>query len=131
MSQENVEIVRQLIQAWNRRADGWVESYHPEAEFHMPPEWPGDPVYSGHDSIVRCAAELADNFNNAQWEIQRLIDADERVVVTILVRGRIESSGSWIAQPLGAVFDLRDGEINRVLTYFSWAEALEAVGLSG
>ncbi len=130
MSEDNVEIVRLLIEAWNVRAEGWVDAYASEAEFHMPPEWPGDSMYSGHDGIMRCAAELAENFDDARWEVDRLIDAGESVVVTLHVRRRIKSSGSWIEQPQGAVFDVRDRKIMRVRTYFSWAQALEAVGLT-
>jgi ketosteroid isomerase-like protein len=37
MSQENVETVRHLTDAWNRGdLDGWLAGFAPEAELHTP-----------------------------------------------------------------------------------------------
>lgn len=41
---------------------------------------------------------------------------------------RNDDAAEWLKPPLGAVFYMREGKITRVLTYFSWAEALTAAG---
>jgi hypothetical protein len=51
------------------------------------------------------------------------------VVALYRSRGRIKDGGAWLEQPIGAVVYLRDSKILRVLSYFSWAEALEVGGL--
>ncbi len=43
-------------------------------------------------------------------------------------RGRIKGVG-WVERPVAAIWYLRDGQVMRVLSYFSWNEALEAAGL--
>jgi ketosteroid isomerase-like protein len=129
MSQQNVEIVREQIQAWNRRADGWVEFFDLEAEFHMPSEWPEEPVYKGHDGLARIDVVLAESFDEFHWEIERLIDAGDRVVGLYHARGRIKEGGAWLEQPIGAVVSLRSGKVLRVCTYFTWSAALEAAGV--
>jgi hypothetical protein len=40
MSQENVEIVRKLNEAFNLHEKGWIEYYGTGAEFHAPPGCP-------------------------------------------------------------------------------------------
>jgi ketosteroid isomerase-like protein len=128
---QSVEIVREQIQAWNRRADGWVEFFDSDAEFHMPPEWPEDPVYRGHDGITRVDVLLAEGFNEFHWDIDRLIDAGDCVVGLYHARGRIKEGGTWLEQPIGAVSFLRDGKIVRMRSYLTWSEALEAAGVQG
>jgi ketosteroid isomerase-like protein len=131
MSQANVELVRQQIGAWNRRAEDWPEFYDSEAAFHMPKEWPEDAVYSGHDGIRRVDALLADSFDEYHWDVERLIDSSECVIGLYRARGRIKDGGAWLEQPVGAVYDFRGDKILRVRTYFTWQEALEAAGLEG
>jgi len=58
MSQENVEIVRKAIQAWNRREADLLLSYTaPEIEW-MPagPAAVESAVYRGHEAVAREAA---------------------------------------------------------------------------
>ncbi len=41
MSDENTEVVRGAMEAWNRRdRDGWLLLHDPEFEFRADPEWP-------------------------------------------------------------------------------------------
>ncbi len=41
MSQKNVELARQALEAFNRGdRDAWFHLHDPELEFHADPEWP-------------------------------------------------------------------------------------------
>ena len=131
MSEENIEIVRRMNAAFNHGDEGWVGFYDPEVEFRMPPEWPEDRMYTGHDGIRYAAGLWAASFSEYEWTIDRLLDASDWVVALHHHRGRIGDSEAWVVRPLGVVYFLRDRKIVRGLSFFSWAEALEAVGLSG
>jgi ketosteroid isomerase-like protein len=130
MSEENMHLVRRMNEAFNRGDDSWIGFYDPEVEFRTPPEWPEDSVYRGHDGIRRAAALWAESFSEYVWKIDSLIDAPDCVVGLHHHRGRIRDGGGWVERPLGAVYFLRSGKIARVLSFFSWSEALKAAGLS-
>ena len=59
-----------------------------------------------------------------------LLDAGDRVVLTILLRGRGRISGAEIAMRFYEVFKLRDGAILRWEEFTDRGPALEAAGLS-
>jgi ketosteroid isomerase-like protein len=137
MSQENVEIVRRVHDAFNR-ADftSAVEYLHPDAEIY-----PGvvglDPPGGGSATQLRGREELRRFFEDldATWESVRVtprevIDApDDRVlaVESWLIRGR---DGIELDTRIIDVYTFRDGRIARVDGYLNRMEALEAVGLS-
>jgi ketosteroid isomerase-like protein len=131
MSQENVEIVRQALDAFNSGMEDWIAFYDSEATLHDPPNWIEHTVHSGHHGIRRAVSLWTDNFSEFGWDIERLIDLDDRVVALLEQRGRIKGAEGWVEQPVGFVYDLRDTKIVRLAIYLSWAEALDAVGQSG
>jgi ketosteroid isomerase-like protein len=71
----------------------------------------------------------SESFSEYEWTIDRLVDAADCVVALHHHRGRIGDSGAGVKRPLGEVYFVRDGKIVRVPSFFSWVEALQAVGL--
>ena len=131
MSQENVEVVRRLLTAFNRDGvEATLEHFDSEVEWIGPPEWPEGRMYKGHDGIRRLAAAWGENFDEYRVDPDRLIDAGDRVVALANQRGRIKGSAVPIAQEVGVVGTVRDAMIVHVEAYFSWSEALKAAGLS-
>jgi ketosteroid isomerase-like protein len=128
VSEENVEVVQATLDAYNARGD-WIEFFDPEATLHDPPEWVDRTVHRRHDGIRHASALWTENFNEFRWDIDRLIDAGDRVAALVTQRGRIRQSGAWVEQPLGAVWEVRDGKVTWLSIYFSWDEAPKAVGL--
>ena len=58
MSHEDVEVVRQTIEAFNRDGlDAALEYLDPEVEWLAPPEWLEDRLYKGHEGIRRLASQ--------------------------------------------------------------------------
>jgi ketosteroid isomerase-like protein len=54
MSQENAEIVREMVEAFNRDDfDGVMAAFHEDCEVHEPPEMPDRPAlgFRGHAGI--------------------------------------------------------------------------------
>jgi ketosteroid isomerase-like protein len=71
-----------------------------------------------------------ENFDEYRLDLEKVIDAGDRVVALVYQRARIKRSGDLIEQQIGYDWEVRDGKGVRVQVYFSWDEALEAVGLS-
>ena len=129
MSQENVEIVRAAIDAFNR---GDVEAAFKDAN----PDFQYDQTRAvGMDRGVFNLDEFRDLLTSftESWEsftigADELIDAGEDAVMpfTNLARGRdgieVQARGIW-------VWTIRDGSIVRACLYQERHEALEAVGL--
>ena len=127
MSRENVELVREMNRAFNRHEDRWLDFYHPDVEYVMPPEWPEDHVYRGREALRGLLSALT-VFEGQEWRLERVIDVGEDCVVALAsVHARIQ--GQVIDQRAAAVHYLREGKVIRQLTYSSWDEALKAAGL--
>jgi uncharacterized protein len=132
MSQEeNVEIVRRTLDAFNQHGvEAALAYFDPEIEWLGPPEWLEKNRYRGHDGIREIASEWTENFEGYRLDAERAIDVGGPVLVLAYQRGRIKGSGDEIESPIAYVWELRDGKGIRVQVYFSWEQALEAVGLA-
>jgi ketosteroid isomerase-like protein len=130
MSQENVEVVRRGIDAWNRRdLTAWLAVFGSNAEI----DWsrargPLKGVYRGRGEVETLWNEFYSTFEEAHIETHGLTDAGSEVVVsnTTHFRGRegieVSASSTW-------VFTVEDGQFTRLRLFQERAEALEAAGL--
>jgi ketosteroid isomerase-like protein len=131
MSQENVEIVRRLIEAWNRRdLDGAVQDLGPDAEV----DWSQSlgvqrGVYRGIGEIRRFWEEWLELFEKIDVRPEAFIAVGEHVVVPnrTYLRGR---DGVEVDAGSTSVWTLRDGKIVSHRLYQEKEAALEAAGLS-
>jgi ketosteroid isomerase-like protein len=137
MSQENVEIVRAMLEAVGPETDtdDWLNEFcDPEIEWHDVPTYPSAGIHTGRDAVRRHALEFEDAWADWGIEIEDIRDAGDRVVARIRYRGVGKQSGAPITGGIrnpatGAVVELRGGRILRVVQFVTHAEALEAVGL--
>jgi ketosteroid isomerase-like protein len=132
MSQENVEIVRRAVEAFNEGGMGseaTLSFFDAAAVFEEPPEQPGPRVAHGREAVSRMFTQ----FDEA-WEEHRshpnevrAID-DERVLLLSLdhFRGR---DGIEMDQTSGTIFTLRGGKIVRMQAFWDQVNALKAAGL--
>ena len=133
MSQENVEIVRRVYEAF---AAGGVEAalacFAPDIVLYTFPEWPGPSEYRGHDGLRALMAEWTENFDDFELEVSEIREVGDKVLVLAGTVGRIKGSRVPIRQPFGAVYwDFRNGRIGEGRNFLTWREALEAAGLRG
>jgi ketosteroid isomerase-like protein len=131
MSQENVEIVRRVVEAFNsdepRRA---LARFHPDIEFTSTASALDGTAYVGLEGMGRYANDLEAIFDDWHSEDDRIIDAGTEDVLWLhRIVGRAKASGFPVDQPIGIVWTLRDGLIWRGRAYLNHAEALRAVGL--
>ena len=131
MSRENVEVVRETIDAYNRGDwDAALENTAPGFVWDNSAAM-GDyrGVYTTPEQIRGVWANAADVWESVRVELDELIPVGEHVAAphTSHMRGRdgIEVQGrtTWL-------FTLRHGKIERLCLYQDRQEALEAAGLS-
>ncbi|MCU1281003.1 MAG: hypothetical protein JWM53_4549 [bacterium] len=132
MSQENVEIVRQSIEAFQHgRFDRVVEFWDTEGEWI--PAMAGaveDEVYRGHAALRRYFDELFQSFSEVRMHGVEFRHVGNRVLVLYRLSVRGRDSGVAVDQPGGSVYEVRDGKIIEGRSYLSEVEAREAVGLA-
>jgi ketosteroid isomerase-like protein len=130
MSQENVEIVRAGLQAWNAEdMDALRELYDPEVSWRGPEGWPEPGPFVGRDAVVRQLEQLRETWDADTLEpIDDFIDAGDRVVVKLVWRG--VGHGPELNLELTGVYTVRDGRICGLEFSQDHAKALEAAGLA-
>jgi ketosteroid isomerase-like protein len=130
MSQENIEIVRAAIDAWNRGDwDATLNDAAPSFEFDFRDSMgPGRGVYS-LDQMGGYFRELTEAWESLRLGVDEFIDAGAQVVTPNIlhVQGRdgieLQARSAW-------VWTIRDGRVARLCFYQQRREALEAAGLS-
>jgi ketosteroid isomerase-like protein len=129
MSQENVEVVRRGMEAFNRRdLTAWLASFSSDAEI----DWsrargPLKGVYRGRGGLETFWDAWL-TFDWVEVEPHELAAAGSEVVVpnTTTFRGR---QGIEVVARTAFVFTVEDGQITRLRMFQERAEALEAAGL--
>jgi ketosteroid isomerase-like protein len=131
MSQENVDVARRMLRAFN---DGDVEAL--VAECHPTVEWeeqfiPGiDPLYLGREGVRRWATAVrGEELGSLEGRIERLTDADDTVIASLRMEGEGTSSGVSVQMHVHLVVTFREGKVVRRQVFQTLAEALEAAGL--
>jgi ketosteroid isomerase-like protein len=135
MSQENVELVQDVVEASQRgEMDKVFAAYDPEIEWRideLPTVAPdSEPVYHGHEGVRRFWRTWAESFETPTFQYEEFIDAGDTVISILSqhVRGRgsgIELEWNSYAQN----WTIKDGIITRVEFFPERAQALAAAGL--
>ena len=128
MSQENVEIVRRAIEAFNRR-EMWLEYLDHEVEWIEDPRYPDAQTYRGRDGVERSIAKWWETWASVALRVEGIMDADDRVVFWGVTEARGHDSDVRVSAPFGGVWKLRGGMVVRVQVLGGREEALEAAGL--
>ena len=135
MSEENVEIVRTLAQAFQHRDHERAFSfYDPEIEWDSTraPTGAATGLYHGHEGVRKYWREWLSAWSDLSFEIEDVRDAGDKVV--LLVRNQRQwgrySGIETNVPPYGLVFALRGGKVTHWCAYPDQGEALEAAGLS-
>ena len=130
MSEENVEIIRLDYEAfdWGDFA-AFLDDHHPEIVTWAHPR--GDAGrYEGKDGVIRFITEWTESFEEFSQVAEEFRDADEKVLVRVLHRGRGKGSGIPVEAHYWLVHHMQDGKAYQVDLYDNEAEALEVAGLS-
>ena len=130
MSQENVEVVKAFVEAWNAAdMDAVRELYDSDAVVRPPEGWPEAETLVGVEACMSQFERMRAAFDVDTVEpITDFIAVGDRVVVRIIWRGT--GQGPDMNMELTNVLTLRKGKIFIIENFWDHAEALEAVGLS-
>src|SRR5512133_1883628 len=132
MSEENVEIVRKLIDAFNRGdLDAWAGFLSPEVAWESLPLVGFRDVYRGRAEAREWIELLVEDFEEAHLEIEETTAlSDDRVLIGYTQIGRGRGSGLPGELRGWAILWVAKGLITRRQVFWTRDEALEAAGLS-
>jgi ketosteroid isomerase-like protein len=131
MSDENVMLVRQMLDAFNRGdVAAVIATFDENCKLDEPPEVPDAPTvgFRGHDGIREWMANLRD-VAGVQFEPISATASGDVVVSEWESRGLGKASGVPIEWTTFVVIHVRGGKIVRAQGFLSRDEALEAAGL--
>jgi uncharacterized protein len=131
MSQENVEIVRRCVEYLNRRDFSQVfELFDPEIELDLSRNVFNPDVHRGHAGIERWRSAAEDVWDDLNGVVEEFIDAGDRVVTRVIMRGKGKESGVEVKMQLYSIWTLRNAKVVQLVGgYRDRSEALEAAGL--
>jgi ketosteroid isomerase-like protein len=133
VSEENVEIVRRVMEAWERRdSEALFALYDPAIVWDV--SRVGGPItglYHGHEGVRQYFREWLESFEDYHAQAETFIDAGDSVVVGYRASGRGKASGvevgNWV---FWLVYTIRNGLVTRIQPSENKAQALEAAGLA-
>ena len=128
MSQENVEIVRGIWEAF-ARFEFPVEAFADDVEWHTASDLPDRETCRGVPAVQRMLAEGWALVVEPACRAEELVDAGDSVVVRWRGWGKGRTSGIPVEWHEAHTYALRDGKVAQVREFRSWPEALEAAGL--
>ena len=129
MSQENIQVVRRLIDAINEN-DLPRELIGDDVELKNATTAVTDATYTGYEGALKWRRDLFDVMEDARYELDEVLaSGPDYVVIANSLVGRGASSGVPVDMRWTSVFWFRDGRIARAAGFNTRAEALRAVGL--
>ncbi len=141
MSRENVELVLRLVpppatdiaplirdeNLFKAATDAATDLIHPQLVSVA--RWENAKAYAGVTGFREMWRDWLEPWAEYHVEIEKAIDAGDRVVLLIRDRGRRRDVDAEVELVSASVWELREGKIAKVTFYIDRAEALEAVGL--
>jgi uncharacterized protein len=127
MSQENVEVVREIWDAYSRGDFDQIRAHSDPAVVMISVE--EGPLY-GIEAVRKNQERWSEAWKDSETTVDEVIGVGDRVFVAARFRGRGRASGAEVQGRHFEVYTLRNGKVLRVDEYADREEALEAAGLS-
>jgi ketosteroid isomerase-like protein len=138
MSRENVEFLEGLFAGaaeMDKQAlldalpDLIAQTCDPEIVWVEDPRRADRRVHRGYEGVRESWERWLENFEEYGFEVERMLDCGDRVLVIAREEGRGSLSGATISQRIYVVYTFRSGKIARYEEFYEEQEALEAAGL--
>ncbi len=131
MSEENVEIIRAVVDGWLRSDPSTLTLIAEDVVYvSSPTAPPGFGTYHGHEGVVQHLVDWRQAWTDYEMEIERVEDLGDQVMTIERNRAKGKRSGVGVDMRTYSLWKLRDGKVVRWQGYASEDEALEAAGLS-
>jgi ketosteroid isomerase-like protein len=131
MSSGNVEIVRPIYEAFNRRDwDALFRDTDPDFAFTYHNVGTDAGVRRGRDEVVAFADEYGGAFDKLVWEPEEFLDREDWVVAMVCVRSLPRGGAMDLVVQNGHLWTVRGGVVLSLESFPRPESALEAAGLS-
>src|SRR5436190_5279108 len=132
MSNQNVELLRRVLDAYNARdIEAFIAYCDPSIELHSAFAAVGGAVYHGLDGLRRWHRDFEDIWGDEiRAEPEAYFDLGEHTLVFHVLHGRGRHSGVEVAMPNAFVAKWRDGMIVYIEAYAHREDALTDLGVS-
>jgi ketosteroid isomerase-like protein len=109
----------------------WLDHITEDFEFHpgLGLADMGDSVFRGEEGIRRFVQMWEDAWEHHTISVERIEELDDGILALVTVEGRGRGSGVEVSVRMAHVATITEGRASKVVSYGSWDEALEAVGL--
>ena len=129
MSQENVEIVRAVVDGWLQGDSATLGLIAEDVVYVAPPAMLGGGTYHGHEGVLQWFVDWRREWTDYEMEIERYEDLGDRVLTVERNRATGKRSGVVVDMRTTSLWTLRNGKVVRWHGFPSEEEALEAAGL--
>ena len=131
MSQENVDVLRRGLEAFNREdLRTLVELSDEDLEFVSALRGVDREAYSGRELWRAYFDRMHETWHEWRVEDVQVFDGgDDRLAAVYRVVGKGKTSGVPVEHDVGLACRVRQGKLWRIRSYLDPADALEAVGL--
>jgi ketosteroid isomerase-like protein len=133
MSQENVELQRRILEAFNRHdVETFITCLDPSVEYHSVMTVPGGAAYHGHDGVRRYFADFRDAWGDEfRVEPEAFFDLGHDITLMFYaVHGRGRQSRAAVEMPGAQVCRWRNGLLVYAKAYPRKEDALSDLGVS-
>jgi SnoaL-like domain len=132
MSEQNVDLTRRFIEAFNARdIDGQVAYGDPSIELHSTFAAVGGAIYHGHDGMRSWHRDLVAIWGDVlRAEAEAYFDLGEHTLTFYLLHGRGQHSGVEVAMPVAGVFRWNERLVVYFKGYVNREDALRDLGVS-
>ena len=130
MSQQNIELIQRMYEAFHRGdADSALSYFDPEVEVDASVRV-DEGIGHGRDAVATTVASWVGAWDDWREEIEEMRDLGSHVVVVSTQRGRAKGSGIEVETRYAVLYRIHGDRITRMVLHSGPAEALEAAGLS-
>jgi ketosteroid isomerase-like protein len=132
MSEENIEVLRRTVAAYNARdVDTFLGYFHPSVELHSAFSAVGGADYHGHEGLRKFFRDFKEEWGDEiHVEPEAYFDLGEQTVSSYVVHGRTLHSGVAVEMPAAMVAGWRDGLIVSLKAYAHREDAFAALGVA-
>jgi ketosteroid isomerase-like protein len=130
MSEENVELVKSVYEAWARGDFTRSDVFDPEIDFEMV-DWPHQTRAHGIGDMWRTWRSTLTAFEHFQAVPTEYVDYGRNVLVLNRIEGSGKESGAKVSAETAAVLTVDGGKVVRLALYWDTARAREAAEQQG
>jgi ketosteroid isomerase-like protein len=130
VSQENVEIIKRFVDAFNERElETFAAMTTPDFEWTTSMMAVEGEVFCGREGIDTYFERMRDVWDDFRGFADDYRDLGDRVLSLGRLEGRGRASGVHVTTPLAILFDISGGKVSRMRSYLDLDEAMRAAGL--